>query len=84
MVEQRVEVHCDEPGVRVIVCSGEFGQDVLGPLRAAAEAAVADAAVRWIALDVTGVEFADSTLLNLPLCCCVRGVWSSSVPLRTA
>ncbi|MEU3723660.1 STAS domain-containing protein [Streptomyces sp. NPDC031705] len=66
-MEQRVEVLSDQRGVRVIICSGEFDQGTLGPLRAAAEAAVGDAAVRWIALDVTGVEFADSTLLNLLL-----------------
>ncbi|MEU9031201.1 STAS domain-containing protein [Streptomyces sp. NPDC048383] len=66
-MEQRVEVRPDEAGVRVIMCAGEFDQDTIGPLRAAADAALADPAVRRIALDVTGVEFADSTFLNLLL-----------------
>ena len=62
-----MEIRPDDAGVRVIVCVGEFDQDTIGPLQAAANAASADPAVRWIALDVTGVEFADSTFLNLLL-----------------
>ncbi|MFD3873024.1 STAS domain-containing protein [Streptomyces sp. NPDC058623] len=37
------------------------------PAPGATDAALADPAVRRIALDVTGVEFADSTFLNLLL-----------------
>ncbi|MDJ0384559.1 STAS domain-containing protein [Streptomyces sp. G-G2] len=66
-MEQRVQVLPDEGRVRVIVCAGEFDQESIVPLAEAAEAAVGDPGVRCIALDVTGVEFADSTLLNLLL-----------------
>ncbi|MER5807850.1 STAS domain-containing protein [Streptomyces sp. NPDC002033] len=62
-----MEIRPDEAGVRVIVCAGEFDQETLGPLQEATDAALADRAVRRIALDITGVEFADSTLLNLLL-----------------
>ncbi|WP_405705558.1 STAS domain-containing protein [Streptomyces sp. NBC_00069] len=57
----------DEHGVRVIVCEGEFDQDTMGPLQRAADAAIADPGIRRIALDVTSVEFSDSTLLSLML-----------------
>lgn len=67
MVEQQVQVLSDEDGVRVIVCAGDFDQDSLGPLEAACVAGEDDPAVRRVVLDVTGVTFADSAMLNLML-----------------
>ncbi|WP_411107728.1 STAS domain-containing protein [Streptomyces sp. cmx-4-9] len=66
-MEQRVQVPPDEHGVRVVICSGEFDADTLGPLETAVEAAVHDPTVQRIVLDVTAVEFADSTFLTLML-----------------
>lgn len=64
-MEQQVRVWPDENGVRVIVCVGDFDADTLGPLKAAATAAAEDLGVRRIVLDVTGVTFADSSMLNV-------------------
>ncbi|MEU9028981.1 STAS domain-containing protein [Streptomyces sp. NPDC048383] len=66
-MEQQVDVLPDEDGVRVIACTGEFDQDILGPLKAACTAATDDPGVRRIVLDVTQVAFADSSMLNLML-----------------
>ncbi|MGW7319613.1 STAS domain-containing protein [Streptomyces sp. NPDC054865] len=66
-MDQRVQVLPDVDGVRVIVCGGEFDQDTLGPLKEAGTAAVEDPGVRRIVLDVTAVDFADSSMLNLML-----------------
>ncbi|MGW7065082.1 STAS domain-containing protein [Streptomyces sp. NPDC054904] len=66
-MDQRVQVLPDEDGVRVIVCGGEFDQDTLGLLKEAGTAAVEDPGVRRIVLDVTSVDFADSSMLNLML-----------------
>ncbi|MFD3940765.1 STAS domain-containing protein [Streptomyces sp. NPDC058611] len=64
-MEQQVRVLRDEDGVRVIVCTGDFDQDTLGPLDQACTAAVDAPGVRRIVLDVTQVGFADSSMLNL-------------------
>ncbi|MFD3682766.1 STAS domain-containing protein [Streptomyces sp. NPDC058613] len=63
----QVVVRPDVDGVRVIACSGEFDQDTLHPLKAAADEATADPDVRRIVLDVSQVAFADSSMLNLML-----------------
>ncbi len=64
-MEQQVRVLPDEGGVRVIVCVGDFDQDTLEPLGQACTDAEDDQGERRIVLDVTGVDFADSSLLNL-------------------
>ncbi|MFD3544842.1 STAS domain-containing protein [Streptomyces sp. NPDC058655] len=64
-MEQQVRVLPDEDGVRVIVCVGDFDQDTLRPLHQACTDAVDDPGVRRIVLDVTGIDFADSSMLNL-------------------
>ncbi|MFF4321255.1 STAS domain-containing protein [Streptomyces sp. NPDC001568] len=64
-MEQRVQVMPDEGGVRVIVCAGDFDQDTLQPLDQACTNAANDPAVRRVIFDVTGITFADSSLLNL-------------------
>ncbi|MFD5890624.1 STAS domain-containing protein [Streptomyces sp. NPDC060334] len=64
-MEQQVRVLPDENGVRVIVCVGDFDAETLGGLKAASTAAIADAGVLRIVLDVTGVTFADSSMLNV-------------------
>ncbi|WP_327302802.1 STAS domain-containing protein [Streptomyces sp. NBC_01298] len=58
-----MRVRPDIDGVRVITCSGEFDQDTLEPLRQAVAGALADP-VRTIVLDVSGITFADSSMLN--------------------
>ncbi len=63
-MKQLVTVAPDADGVRVITCAGEFDQDTLEPLRKAAGQAADDPAVRLIVLDVSGVTFADSSMLN--------------------
>ncbi|MFD9380838.1 STAS domain-containing protein [Streptomyces sp. NPDC059999] len=64
-MEQEVLVLPDEgDGVRVIACVGEFDQDTLEAFRRAANAAVADPALRRIVLDVSRLTFADSSMLN--------------------
>ncbi|MEU8464013.1 STAS domain-containing protein [Streptomyces sp. NPDC029003] len=63
-MRQNVEVAPDADGIRLIVCTGVFDYDTLGPLRAAGAAAAADPAVRQIALDLTGVTLADSSMLG--------------------
>ncbi|MET9468005.1 STAS domain-containing protein [Streptomyces sp. NPDC006544] len=67
MERQQVAVRPDVDGVRVIECAGEFDQDTLHPLKTAAIEAAADTHVRRIVLDVSGVAFADSSMLNLML-----------------
>lgn len=57
----------DADGVRVITCAGEFDQDTLGPLTEAADDAAGAGTVHRIVLDVSGVAFADSSMLNLML-----------------
>ncbi|MFD3328018.1 STAS domain-containing protein [Streptomyces sp. NPDC058701] len=64
-MEQQVRVLPDEGGVRVIVCAGDFDQDTLEPLDQACADAEDDPGVRRIVLDVTRVDFADSSMLNL-------------------
>lgn len=64
-MEQQVRVLPDEDGVRVIVCGGDFDQDTLEPLTQACTAAESDPGVRRIVLDITEVDFADSSMLNL-------------------
>ncbi|MFD3941153.1 STAS domain-containing protein [Streptomyces sp. NPDC058611] len=67
-MEQDVLVLPDEgDGVRVIVCSGDFDQATLEPLRRACARAVADPAVRGIVLDVSRITFADSSMLDVML-----------------
>ncbi|MFF4321377.1 STAS domain-containing protein [Streptomyces sp. NPDC001568] len=67
-MEQDVLVLPDEgDGVRVIVCSGEFDQGTLEPLRQACAPAVADPAVRRIVLDVSRIAFAGCSMLNTML-----------------
>ncbi|MFD3761471.1 STAS domain-containing protein [Streptomyces sp. NPDC058622] len=64
-MEQQVRVLPDEDGVRVIMCAGDFDQDSLQPLDRACTDAADDPGVRRIVLDVTQIDFADSSLLNL-------------------
>ncbi|MER6522053.1 STAS domain-containing protein [Streptomyces sp. NPDC001553] len=64
-VEQQVRVLPDDNGVRVIVCAGDFDAETLGGLKAASTAAIDDPGVRRIVLHVTGVTFADSSMLNV-------------------
>ncbi|WP_411102894.1 STAS domain-containing protein [Streptomyces sp. cmx-4-9] len=66
-MEQRVEVHPDVDGVRVIACAGEFDGETLGPLRAACTVAAKAPGVRRIVLDIAAMTFADSSMLNLML-----------------
>ncbi|MFF4324073.1 STAS domain-containing protein [Streptomyces sp. NPDC001568] len=61
---QEVEVAPDVDGVRLVMCTGVFEYETLGPLRDAGAAAAADPAVRQIALDLTGVTHADSSMLS--------------------
>ncbi|MEU9031160.1 STAS domain-containing protein [Streptomyces sp. NPDC048383] len=61
---QEVEVAPDADGVRLIVCTGVFEYETLGLLRDAGAAAAADPTVRQIALDLTGVTHADSSMLS--------------------
>ncbi|MEU3724681.1 STAS domain-containing protein [Streptomyces sp. NPDC031705] len=56
-------VRPEADGVCVVVCSGEFDLDTIGRLEAACERE-AGGATRLV-LDVSGVEFADSSFLNL-------------------
>ncbi|WP_411103819.1 STAS domain-containing protein [Streptomyces sp. cmx-4-9] len=63
-MEQRVEVAPDVDGVRLITCTGDFDHDTLAPLRAAGAEAASDPTVRWIALDLTGLTLADSSMLS--------------------
>ncbi|MFJ5811141.1 STAS domain-containing protein [Streptomyces sp. NPDC093093] len=64
-MEQQVRVLPDENGVRVLVCAGDFDAETLGGLKVASTAAIDDPGVRRIVLDVTGVTFADSSMLNV-------------------
>ncbi|MFE2922164.1 STAS domain-containing protein [Streptomyces goshikiensis] len=66
-MEQQVQAFPDEDGIRVIVCTGEFDQDTIAPLKAACAAAVDDPRVRRIVLDISALAFADSSMLNLML-----------------
>lgn len=59
----RVEVLPDLDGTRVIVCSGEFDIDTEGSLRRALDTAHGDGMTRTV-VDLAGVSFADSCLLN--------------------
>ncbi|OKK22065.1 hypothetical protein AMK16_02255 [Streptomyces sp. CB00455] len=59
----RVQALPDQDGTRVIVCVGEFDITSTGPLREALEAAARDGVSRTV-LDLVGLSFADSTLLN--------------------
>ncbi|MGW6882841.1 STAS domain-containing protein [Streptomyces goshikiensis] len=62
-MKQHVTVLPDIDGVRVITCTGEYDQDTLAPFRQAVDQAVADP-VRRIVVDVSGIAFADSSMLN--------------------
>ncbi|MGW1771365.1 STAS domain-containing protein [Streptomyces sp. NPDC002104] len=62
-MEQRVTVLPDIDGIRVIACTGEYDEDTLGPLREALARAGTDRVPR-IVLDLGGVTFADSSMLN--------------------
>ncbi|MFD3781732.1 STAS domain-containing protein [Streptomyces sp. NPDC058612] len=64
-MEQQARVLPDEDGVRVIRCVGDFDQDTLQPLDQVCRDAVDAPGVRRIVLDVTEVDFADSSMLNL-------------------
>ncbi|MFK0221191.1 STAS domain-containing protein [Streptomyces vinaceus] len=63
-MSQQVVVAPDSAGVRLILCRGVFEYESLGPLREAGAAAAADPMVRQIALDLTGVTLADSSMLS--------------------
>ncbi|MGW7344605.1 STAS domain-containing protein [Streptomyces sp. NPDC054854] len=63
-METQVRVLPDVDGVRVIVCAGEFDLDTVGPLRSATDQAVVDPDLRRIVVDVAGLTFADSSVLN--------------------
>ncbi|MEV6576478.1 STAS domain-containing protein [Streptomyces sp. NPDC051577] len=60
-----MQVWPDEDEVRVIVCVGDFDAETLGGLKAASAAAIDDSGVRRIVLDIGGVTFADSSMLNV-------------------
>ncbi|MFF3209481.1 STAS domain-containing protein [Streptomyces sp. NPDC002886] len=51
-------------GARVIVCAGEFDQRTLRAVQEAGTAAITDPDIRRIILDISGVTFADSSMLN--------------------
>ncbi|GHB56090.1 anti-sigma factor antagonist [Streptomyces cirratus] len=61
----RIQVLLDEDGVRVVVLSGEFDVDSVGPLAQV----LADAAREGVrrVVDIARVTFADSSLLNILL-----------------
>ncbi|MGW7195308.1 STAS domain-containing protein [Streptomyces chryseus] len=59
----RVEVLPDRNGTRVIVCAGEFDIDSEGLARAALDAAHRDGIAKTV-VDLAGVSFADSSMLN--------------------
>ncbi|HET6860361.1 MAG TPA: STAS domain-containing protein [Streptomyces sp.] len=58
-----VQVLPDRDGARVIVCSGEFDLDSEAVLRQALETAKSEGATRTV-VDLAGVSFADSSMLN--------------------
>ncbi|WP_256096992.1 STAS domain-containing protein [Streptomyces agglomeratus] len=59
----RVEVLPDMEGTRVIVCSGEFDMETEGALRQALDTAHRDGTTLTV-VDLAGVSFADSSMLN--------------------
>ncbi|MFD5102601.1 STAS domain-containing protein [Streptomyces albidochromogenes] len=59
----RVEVLPDRDGTRVVVCAGEFDIDSEGLARAALDAAHRDGITTTV-VDLSGVSFADSSMLN--------------------
>ncbi|GAA1522767.1 hypothetical protein GCM10009730_33620 [Streptomyces albidochromogenes] len=59
----RVEVLPDRDGTRVIVCAGEFDFDSEGLARAALDTAHRDGIATTV-VDLSGVSFADSSMLN--------------------
>ncbi|MFB7781149.1 STAS domain-containing protein [Streptomyces vinaceus] len=63
-MSQQVVVAPDAAGVRLIVCTGVFEYESLDPLRDAGAAAAADPTVRQIALDLSRVTLADSSMLS--------------------
>ncbi|MFD3871875.1 STAS domain-containing protein [Streptomyces sp. NPDC058623] len=63
-MEKQVRVLPDAGGVRVIVCEGDFDADSIESLRSAGRAALTDPGLRRIAVDVKGLTFADSSVLN--------------------
>ncbi|MFE9927845.1 STAS domain-containing protein [Streptomyces sp. NPDC005533] len=67
MSRARVVVQPDAGRTRLVVCEGELDADTSVPLADAGEAAVSDPAVQRIVLDMSGVTFADSSLLNILL-----------------
>jgi anti-anti-sigma factor len=58
-------VRYERGGVWVVVASGPYDANTLGPLADALEAAVPEH--RRVVLDASGITFADSTVLNLLL-----------------
>lgn len=73
MESPKVTVRTGVGGGRVIVCSGEFDLDTIAGLSAVCEREAAPG--RLLAFDVAGVEFADSTFLNLLI------TWRKSSPV---
>ncbi|MEU9099957.1 STAS domain-containing protein [Streptomyces sp. NPDC048361] len=54
-------------GAAILRLAGEFDVDTVGPVRRALEKAAGDDAVRRTVVDVAGVTFADTSLLNVLL-----------------
>lgn len=67
MESTRVTVQPDRDGQRVVRCAGVFDYNTLAPLRTVCDAALAEAGVERLALDLRDVTFGDSTFLNLLL-----------------
>ncbi|MEU8464052.1 STAS domain-containing protein [Streptomyces sp. NPDC029003] len=85
-METTVRVLPDADGVRVIVCAGDFDLDSVAPLRSAADEAVTAPHLRRIVVDVSGLTFADSSVLNqlMRLLRTGRLVLAGPVPLQLA